>query len=146
MGRDLLIVDWKWLAVVMKEDRTKADEAFRNILFKTEELVDAIKESEAYACYQRRLERIHSRPELYAQFNEFRGKLMARRLEGFRETVTEEVEALYREYSALLNDPLVNGFLMAEQRVCELMRQVYGCIADRLPLDYTYMDCKKYED
>ncbi len=130
----------------MKEDKTRLDASCRDILLKTEELVDAIKESEAYDCYQRRLDRIHSRPELYARFNEFRGKLMASRLEGIGGTVTEEVETLYREYSDLLNDPLVNSFLMAEQRVCELMRQVYGCIADRLPLDYTYMDGKAYEE
>ena len=71
---------------------------------------------------------------------------MTRRLESDDEGLTAQVESLYREYSALLNDPMINSFLTAEQRVCALMRQVYDDMAAQLPLDYSYMDGKNYEE
>lgn len=130
----------------MKEETKKTDVLYRNILIKTEEVADMIKDSEDYDCYQRRLKRIRNKPDLYEQFNEFRRKLMIRRLESIDEGAVLEVESLYREYSALLNDPLINSFLMAEQRLCGLMREVYDRLAARIPLDYTYMDGKDYEE
>ena len=124
----------------------KEDIQHRNILAKVEELTTLIKASDDFDCYQRRLARIRNKPDLYNQFNAFRNKLMIRRLEGLDEGLTAEVESLYREYSALLNDPLINSFLTAEQRVCALMRRVYDDMADQLPLDYSYMDGKNYEE
>ena len=124
----------------------KEDIQHQNILAKVEELTTLIKGSDDYDCYQRRLARIRNKPDLYDQFNAFRKDLMIRRLESFDEGLTAEVESLYREYSALLNDPMINSFLTAEQRVCALMRQVYDDMAAQLPLDYSYMDGKNYEE
>jgi cell fate (sporulation/competence/biofilm development) regulator YlbF (YheA/YmcA/DUF963 family) len=124
----------------------KEDIQHQNILAKVEELTTLIKGSDDYDCYQRRLARIRNKPDLYDQFNAFRKELMIRRLESFDEGLTAEVESLYREYSALLNDPMINSFLTAEQRVCALMRQVYDDMAAQLPLDYSYMDGKNYEE
>ena len=124
----------------------KEDTQHQNILAKVEELTALIRASDDYDCYQRRLARIRNKPDLYTQFNEFRRELMTRRLESDDEGLTAQVESLYREYSALLNEPLINSFLTAEQRVCELMRRVYDDMADQLPLDYSYMDGKNYEE
>lgn len=124
----------------------KEDIQHQNILAKVEELTALIRASDDYDCYQRRLARIRNKPDLYIQFNEFRRELMTRRLESDDEGPTAQVESLYREYSALLNEPLINSFLTAEQRVCGLMRRVYDDMADQLPLDYSYMDGKNYEE
>ena len=124
----------------------KEDTQHQNILAKVEELTALIRASDDYDCYQRRLERIRNKPDLYTQFNEFRRELMTRRLESNDEGLTAQVESLYREYSALLNEPLINSFLTAEQRVCGLMRRVYDDMAEQLPLDYSYMDGKNYEE
>lgn len=124
----------------------KEDTQYQNILAKVEELTALIRASDDYDCYQRRLARIRNKPDLYTQFNEFRRELMTRRLESDDEGLTAQVESLYREYSALLNEPLINSFLTAEQRVCGLMRRVYDDMADQLPLDYSYMDGKNYEE
>ena len=124
----------------------KEDTQHQNILAKVEELTALIRASDDYDCYQRRLARIRNKPDLYTQFNEFRRELMTRRLESNDEGLTAQVESLYREYSALLNEPLINSFLTAEQRVCGLMRRVYDDMADQLPLDYSYMDGKNYEE
>ncbi len=124
----------------------KEDTQHQNILAKVEELTALIRASDDYDCYQRRLARIRNKPDLYTQFNEFRRELMTRRLESDDEGLTAQVESLYREYSALLNEPLINSFLTAEQRVCGLMRRVYDDMADQLPLDYSYMDGKNYEE
>ena len=124
----------------------KEDTQHQNILAKVEELTALIRASDDYDCYQRRLARIRNKPDLYTQFNEFRRELMTRRLESDDEGLTAQVESLYREYSALLNEPLINSFLTAEQRVCGLLRRVYDDMADQLPLDYSYMDGKNYEE
>ena len=124
----------------------KEDTQYQNILAKVEELTALIRASDDYDCYQRRLARIRNKPDLYTQLNEFRRELMTRRLESDDEGLTAQVESLYREYSALLNEPLINSFLTAEQRVCGLMRRVYDDMADQLPLDYSYMDGKNYEE
>ena len=47
---------------------------------------------------------------------------------------------MVKEYDTILQDSLVNNFILAEQRMCAMMREVYAVLAEGLEFDYEYLE------
>ena len=50
--------------------------------------------------------------------------------------IFDEMNALLREYDELLHNSIVSDFMNAEQRICKMMQQMYGELAEGLEFDY----------
>lgn len=102
-----------------------------NVDIQTDNLIHAIRESEAYIHYQRAQEALMQKPELNQLVNEFRKRKFFMQLQK-NENFLQESEILCKEYDELLHNELVEEFLEAEQKLSKMMRQVsnriFGCI------------------
>ena len=85
----------------------------------TEDLIQCIIESDEYRNFCELRDKVQAEPELRQQINDFR-------LHVFETQNSQEPLDMYHEQNRLCNDyeefrknPLVNGFLLAELRVCE---------------------------
>ena len=101
----------------------------------TEDLIQCILESEEYKNFCEFRDRVQEEPELRQQINDFR-------LHVFETQNSIEPLDMYQEQNRLCNDyeefrknPLVNGFLLAELRVCRMVQKITGEIVDAIDID-----------
>lgn len=98
-----------------------------------------IKESKEYKQYIAAKEQVYQNEALFHALNEFRRKNYE--LQTMREgNVYDEVNNLVKEYDFVLHNPYVSDFLVAEQKMCRLMREIYVSIADTLEFDYDFIN------
>ena len=45
-----------------------------------------------------------------------------------------------KEYDTILQDSRVNDFILAEQRMCSMMRELYAELSRNLEFDYEYLE------
>ena len=103
-------------------------------------LNQAIKESEEYRHYQDALRAVKNNPELYEAMNTFRRRNYE--LQSYDDGINryQEIHNLGLEFEGVLRQPVVNGFLIAEQMLSRKMAEMYETIADGLEMDYSYME------
>ena len=103
-------------------------------------LNQAIKDSEEYKLYQETLEAVKNNPELYQAMNTFRRRNYE--LQSYDDGINryQEIHNLGLEYENILRNPVVNGFLIAEQMLSRKMADMYETITDGLEMDYSYME------
>ena len=104
------------------------------------ELNRIIKESEEYKRYQDALAAVRGNRELYDAMNSFRRRNYE--LQSYDDGINryQEIHNLGLEYENILRNPVVNGFLIAEQMLSRKMADMYETITDGLEMDYSYME------
>ena len=105
-----------------------------------QQLNEKIKKSEEYRRYVETDRRLRQEPELYAKYNEFRRRNYEFQFSDGDSNLYDEVFNLVKEYDTILQDSLVNDFILAEQRFCSLMQELYAALSDGLELDYEYLE------
>lgn len=107
--------------------------------FQTRNIISEIKRSNEYNHYHRILKKIMQNEELYAKISEFRRKVLIFQLEK-GEDVDRKIDELRYEYEEMLNQALVMEFLVAEQRLTKMGREITASIYEALDLEINFLD------
>lgn len=109
-----------------------------NILFRARMLNKEIKRSPEYNEYIKFGKMLQNNRELYNRFNEMRMKKY--RLQSMQsQNSNEEGDRLMHEYADIFQDENVHQFLVAEQRLCTIMKEVLMGISDTLDFDLDFL-------
>lgn len=103
-------------------------------------LNERIKNSEEYQRYVKTDRQLKAEPELYERYNEFRRRNYDLQFSEGDSNLYDEVFNLVKEYDTILQDSVVNDFILAEQRLCAMMQEVYAVLSEGLELDYEYLE------
>lgn len=95
-----------------------------------ENLIGAIKDSEAYGKYMSALEAVKQQPELKQQIDEFRRENYVMQNTG--DMAFERIEQFEQAYSDFRENPLVSDFLAAELALCRQIQQINFNITEAL--------------
>lgn len=106
----------------------------------SEELNKALLDSKEYQVYKNAEKALKEQWELYDAVNAFRKRNRQIQMYASDETVFDEMNQLTTEYGAVLRNHLVEEFLIAEQRLCRMMQDVYVLIGKNLEFDDEYME------
>lgn len=112
----------------------------KNALIQAQQLNDTIRQSAEYYNYQETKARLAQNETLYRNLNEFRRKNYELQNREGDENRYDEVCALVHEYQEILHDSFVSEFLLAEQRMCNMLQEVYEIINADLIFDYDYLE------
>ena len=104
------------------------------------ELNQVVRGRVEYRTYQEAAYRLQQNPELFAKYNEFRRRNHDLQFREDADVLYDEVFQLVREYDTILQDSLVHEFILAEQRFCLMMQEVYNSVSDDLNLSYEYLE------
>lgn len=99
-----------------------------------------IQSSEEYKRYLETDRRLKENIELYGRYNEFRRRNYELQYSEGDSNLYDEVFNLVKEYDTILQEPIVSDFILAEQRLCAMMREVYQALSEGLELDYEYLE------
>lgn len=127
----------------MAEENRK--QQITEILDKTEELLQLIQNSDVYVRYQKELEELKADKETYDKMNEYRRKNLAMQIMEGSDISYEKQEELYTEYKDFLRKPLVNRFMLSEQSICKIMRDVQNRMFEVINLDISYLENEESE-
>ena len=125
------------MKTMMEENRK---EQLAEIEIKTQELLDLIRNSDVYIRYQKELEELKKDKETYEKINIYRRKNLALQVLEDPESSYEKLEELYTEYKDILRKPLVARYMMTEQSICKIMRDLQNRVFDGIDLDISYLD------
>ena len=109
-----------------------------NVEYNTKNLIRAIRTSNEYNHYHRVLDKIKQDEELYAGMNEYRKRCFLLQMSG-SDSYLDDIARLRDEFSHILDIIIVNEFLIAEQRLNKMTRQVNASILDCINLDVDFL-------
>ena len=109
-----------------------------NVEYNTKNLIRAIRTSNEYNHYHRVLDRIKQDENLYVGMNEYRKRCFLLQM-GNDDTFFEDIARLRNEFKDILSNNLVSEFLIAEQRLNKMTRQVNASILDCVNLDVDFL-------
>ena len=92
-----------------------------NVNQAVEQMVQAIRNTDAYLEYQKQLARVKEQPELKRQIDEFRTRNFE--LQTSKDTNFDKLDQFTRENEAFRENPLVSDFLAAELAFCRMMQE-----------------------
>jgi len=109
-----------------------------NVEFNTKNLIKAIRTSNEYNHYHRLLDKIKQNDELYTNMNEYRKRsFMLQMADG--DTYLDDIARLRDEFEVVVNNSLVSEFLIAEQRLNKMTRQINSSVIDCINLDVDFL-------
>lgn len=88
----------------------------------TDDLIEAILQSEEYLNYQAELARLSEQPELKAQVDEYRRRNFE--FQSRSDIDFDKLDAFEREYESFREKPVVEEFLAAELAFCRMMQEI----------------------
>lgn len=110
----------------------------------TEQLIEAMKESDVYIRYQNARVQITACPSLKKEADEFRKKNYD--LQNSRKDIFEEADRLQAEYATLLKNPIVREYLTAENSFCRMIQQVNWKLIEEMDFEADFEGkCKDSE-
>lgn len=109
-----------------------------NVEYSTKNLIKAIRTSNEYNHYHRLLEKIKQDKNLYNAMNEFRKRSFMLQMCN-DDTYLDEINKLRNEFKDTLNNNLVSEFLIAEQRLNKMTRQINASIIDCINIDVDFL-------
>ena len=112
----------------------------KDIVFQTKELAKAIKKSNEYNQYQRIRQNLKKDMELFDRVQELRKRNFELQSRTDIGNMFEEIERLNSEFSEIMKMPIVNEFLIAEQRLCKMMKEVYSSLSDGLDFELGFLE------
>lgn len=101
----------------------------------TEDLIQCIIESDEYRQFCALRDRVQEEPELRQQINDFRLHVFETQNSQEPLDMYGEQERLCRDYEEFRKNPLVNGFLLAELRVCRMVQKITSAIVGSVDID-----------
>ena len=104
--------------------------ADENVNEAVKQLVDAIRNTDAYLEYQRQLARVKEQPELKRQIDDFRTRNFE--LQTSKDTNFDKIDQFTRENEAFRENPLVSDFLAAELAFCRMMQEIGLYVTDQM--------------
>lgn len=126
----------------MRTEEKEESKCFENkkILDKTRELTALLKESKMYQDYYKKFMELKKFPDLYNQLNVFRRKNLELQMQNCTSDYEDKAEELQKQYTNILMEPVVTDFLLAEQALCQMLREMYDVLYQGIHLDISYMD------
>ena len=109
-----------------------------NVEFNTKNLIRAIRTSNEYNHYHRLLDKIKQDRDLYASMNEYRKRSFMLQM-GNDETYLDDIAKLRGEFKYVVNNSIVSEFLIAEQRLNKMTRQINASVIDCINLDADFL-------
>lgn len=107
----------------------------QGVLELSRQLNDEIKRSGVYEEYIASKEKLVEHTELLRGYNEFRRRNYEIQNNPESDNPFDEIMNLSIEYDELLHETIVNDFIIAESKMCLMMRQVYEELAKDLDFD-----------
>ena len=101
-----------------------------NVNQAVEQMVQAIRNTDAYLEYQKQLARVKEQPELKRQIDEFRTRNFE--LQTSKDTSFDKLDQFTRENEAFRENPLVSDFLAAELAFCRMMQEIGLHVTDQM--------------
>ena len=90
----------------------------------TEQLLDAVRNSEAYLNFEHMKKEIAGHPELRAELDEFRRKVYLMQNSSEAYNLMDELADLHKEKERLYLNPLIGEYLNAELHVCRMLQKI----------------------
>lgn len=107
---------------------------------KTKSLIWEMKNSKDYLLYKQLQEQLKENAELFKRLNEYRRESFLLHNSPDVGNVIKEVRAIREKYKEELSEPIVRDYLIAEQNVCRMIREVSDAIAEEIELDYQFLE------
>ena len=104
--------------------------ADENVNEAVKQLVEAIRNTDAYLEYQRQLARVKEQPELKRQIDDFRIRNFE--LQTSKDTNFDKIDQFTRENEAFRENPLVSDFMAAELAFCRMMQEIGLYVTDQM--------------
>lgn len=104
-----------------------------NVNQAVEQMVQAIRNTDAYMEYRRQLGRIKEQPELKKQIDDFRTRNFE--LQTSKDTNFDKIDQFTRENEAFRENPLVSDFLAAELDFCRMMQEIGLYVTDQMKFE-----------
>lgn len=104
-----------------------------NVNQAVEQMVQAIRNTDAYMEYRRQLGRIKEQPELKKQIDDFRTRNFE--LQTSKDTNFDKIDQFTRENEAFRENPLVSDFLAAELTFCRMMQEIGLYVTDQMKFE-----------
>lgn len=123
-----------------QETKDQREQQIKEILKKTDELLELIRSSEDYIRYQEKLKELKESKEMYQRVNDFRLRHMELEIEETEDNSYSAMQNLHEQFRDVLMEPLVSRFMIREQSLCKLIRKVQNRIADGVDLDISYLE------
>ena len=101
-----------------------------NVNQAVEQMVQAIRNTDAYLEYQKQLARVKEQSELKRQIDEFRTRNFE--LQTSKDTNFDKLDQFTRENEAFRENPLVSDFLAAELAFCLMMQEIGLYVTDQM--------------
>ena len=101
-----------------------------NVNQAVEQMVQAIRNTDAYLEYQKQLARVKEQSELKRQIDEFRTRNFE--LQTSKDTNFDKLDQFIRENEAFRENPLVSEFLAAELAFCLRMQEIGLYVTDQM--------------
>ena len=101
-----------------------------NVNQAVEQMVQAIRNTDAYLEYQKQLARVKEQSELKRQIDEFRTRNFE--LQTSKDTNFDKLDQFTRENDAFRENPLVSIFLAAELAFCRMMQEIGLYVTDQM--------------
>lgn len=101
-----------------------------NVNQAVEQMVQAIRNTDAYLEYQKQLARVKEQPELKRQIDEFRTRNFE--LQTSKDTNFDKLDQFTRENEAFRENPLESDFLAAELAFCRMMQEIGLYVTDQM--------------
>ena len=104
-----------------------------NVNQAVEQMVQAIRNTDAYLEYRRQLGRIKEQPELKKQIDDFRTRNFE--LQTSKDTNFDKIDQFTRENEAFCENPLVSDFLAVELAFCRMMQEIGLYVTDQMKFE-----------
>ena len=104
-----------------------------NVNQAVEQMVQAIRNTDAYMEYRRQLGRIKEQPELKKQIDDFRTRNFE--LQTSKDTNFDKIDQFTRENEAFRENPLVSDFLAAELAFRRMMQEIGLYVTDQMKFE-----------
>ena len=104
-----------------------------NVNQAVEQMVQAIRNTDAYLEYQKQLARVKEQSELKRQIDEFRTRNFE--LQTSKDTNFDKLDQFTREIEAFRENPLVSDFLAAELAFCRMMQEIGLYVTDQMHVE-----------
>lgn len=101
-----------------------------NVNQAVEQMVQAIRNTDAYLEYQKQLARVKEQSELKRQIDEFRTRNFE--LQTSKDTNFDKLDQFTKENEAFRENPLVSDFLAAELAFCHMMQEIGLYVTDQM--------------
>ncbi len=111
----------------------------KNIEYQTMMIVREIKKSNEYNQYHRLKSKLSKDPDLYKKMNEFRKRSLEFQLRSDGEPYEESI-SLRTEFENILSNPIVNEFMVSEQRLCNMMRNINNSLVKAIDMDVEFLN------